>query len=275
MAAANVGGEDVHATSVFESAACPGTSCTLHTWKPLGPPRGVVVIYHGYASHSAYPTTRHAAVMLQSKGFMCMALDLPGHGTSQGTRGLIRSAAHLTGDGVAVARHAKEAHPGLPFFLFGNSMGGAIALNVARAAPELRPTGLVLLAPMLSIPEASMPPAWQVPLLQGIACIMPGAALLGGNATNPAVQYADPVRRAECEADTLAYSGNLRLASANAILTTATVPHTLANKPWQTLLPPHPSAAAILPTPPISSYLFLLTPSCIVFPVPGLHYPRG
>ena len=99
-------------------------------------------------------------------------------------------------------------------------MGGAIALNVCRKCPELV-AAAVLVAPMLGIPERSLPPAWQQSVLRGLACVVPGAAVLGTNASDPAQQYSDPARRAECVGDSLQYHGSMRLASAAACLETA------------------------------------------------------
>lgn len=208
-------------TEPFTSPAT-GLACVVHRWAPSGPVRAVAVVFHGYGAHARYPTVTYATRLLVGHGIACFALDFPGHGQSEGPRGLIRSPEHLTRDGLAVCHHVKDkpGYAGLPLFLVGSSMGGAVALNVARVEPLLV-QGCVLLAPMLRIAEEALPPAWQVPLLQGLACMVPGLAALGSNATDPSVQYADPERRKECMEDTMVYQGRMRLGSANACLQTA------------------------------------------------------
>ena len=76
--------------------------------------------------------------------------------------GLIRDPSYLTQDGLAVLSAGRATHPTLPIFLVGTSMGGAIALNVSRAAAAAGApvTGVVGLAPMTKI--KAMPPSWQV-----------------------------------------------------------------------------------------------------------------
>jgi len=58
------------------------------------------------------------------------------------------------------------------------------------------------------------PPNWQMPLLRAISWFAPSAALLPQSSLAPENQYRDPERLTECVADTLSYSGNMRLATA-------------------------------------------------------------
>lgn len=195
--------------------------CALHVWEPSLPPKGVCVLYHGYGSHGKYPTVRYLADLLVSDGFVCMSMDFEGHGASPGTPGLIYSYTYLTDDGITVAQHAQEVHPNLPLFLAGTSMGGAVALNVSRQSEsELRISGLILLSPMVKLGKP--PPAWQVPLLRAVSWFAPSAAVLPQSNLAPEDQYRDPDRLAECVADTLSYSGNMRLATAHSCVKTAT-----------------------------------------------------
>eukprot|EP00933_Yihiella_yeosuensis_P014685 TRINITY_DN13063_c0_g8_i2.p1 TRINITY_DN13063_c0_g8~~TRINITY_DN13063_c0_g8_i2.p1 ORF type:complete len:289 (+),score=34.93 TRINITY_DN13063_c0_g8_i2:38-904(+) len=197
-----------------------GSDCTLHSWTPQVPAKAVCVIYHGYASHGKYPTVRYLAELLSSHGIVCMSMDFEGHGTSPGIPGLVYSYTHLTDDGVTVAEYAQETYPDLPLFLAGTSMGGAIALNVSRECGEdLLIKGLILLSPMIKITNS--PPAWQVPLLRAISWLAPSAAVLPQSNLGPEAQYRDPDRCAECSADSLSYSGAMRLATAHSCLMTA------------------------------------------------------
>lgn len=163
--------------------------------------------------------------MLAAAGHVCYSLDFPGHGASPGVRGLVREPAHLTDDGLVITKFAHSQHPSLPLVLFGTSMGGAIALNVARrCSKEQSPkiSTCVLCAPMLGIAQQNIPPPWQVTALRFLTAVAPSLALLSSNATDNSLQFRDPVRREECTNDELTYKGNLRLATACSCMDTAT-----------------------------------------------------
>ena len=140
-------------------------------------------------------------------------LDLPGHGASEGTRGLLSGVDSLIDDGILVAKHAKANSPdNLPLFLVGSSMGGAIALAVANKFPETV-KGVVMLAPMLSLNVSSAART----ALGILSTIFPSVLLpmIPSSATNSEKQYRDAERRSECDKDTLSYKGYMRPRSVN------------------------------------------------------------
>mmetsp|Transcript_5887 Transcript_5887/g.8330 ORF Transcript_5887/g.8330 Transcript_5887/m.8330 type:complete len:300 (+) Transcript_5887:205-1104(+) len=192
-----------------------GMDCAKHTWKPSsGKPRGIAVVYHGFLAHSLYPTVRYAAEMIADKvGFDVIAVDLPGHGKSEGMRGYVSSASVLVKDGLVIAEEAYKVHGDkMPLYFVGSSMGGAIALAVAEEFGD-KVAGVVLLAPMLSLDVAE--PLKYV--LKGLSYVVPTFALIPSSATSSEHQYRDPEKRRECDDDELTVSGaNLRTASASA-----------------------------------------------------------
>ena len=110
--------------SSFVSAA-DGTEIATTAWTDVdGDARGVVQIAHGLAEHGArYDRFARA---LNAAGFFAFASDHRGHGrTGQddlgrfGAPGFDGLAADVAQYGAAIA----DAHPGLPVFLFGHSMG--------------------------------------------------------------------------------------------------------------------------------------------------------
>ena len=107
-----------------------GLRCCIHVWRPTSSPIGLAVIFHGYAAHARYPTVGFVADLLCSAGFACCAMDLPGHGQSDGQRGLIESAEFMVEDCVAATQAAMIKFPGLPAVLVGSSMGGTLAVRV-------------------------------------------------------------------------------------------------------------------------------------------------
>jgi len=117
-------------------------------WLPEGQSRAVVVLVHGINEHSG----RYARLAddLNRRGYAVYALDLRGHGRSDGDRALIRSFDEYLDDLELLIGRVAAREPGKPLFLFGHSMGGAIAalLTITRPTPA---RGLVLSAPAVLI----------------------------------------------------------------------------------------------------------------------------
>jgi len=61
-----------------------GLQIFYRTWRPAGPPRGVLVVVHGFNAHSAQYAW--AAEQLTPHGLAIYALDLRGRGRSDGER---------------------------------------------------------------------------------------------------------------------------------------------------------------------------------------------
>lgn len=109
-----------------------------------------VVLIHGWASSSRMwsSTIEH----LQDR-YRCISLDLPGHGESDKPGAGWYSIAHFAHAVEAVAQKAEARSP----LLFGHSMGGAIALQLAVGS-DLAPAGLVLINPLVVGPVL---PEWR------------------------------------------------------------------------------------------------------------------
>lgn len=109
------------------------------SWLPGGEAQAHIALVHGYAEHSGrYAYTGEA---LAGRGFAVHALDLRGHGRSDGDRVYIRSFNEYLRDARAFLRRVDERAAGKPVFLLGHSLGGAIvALLVAVDRPRLRGT---------------------------------------------------------------------------------------------------------------------------------------
>lgn len=114
------------------------------SWAPPATPRAVIVALHGFNDYRAAFADfgRYAA----AHGVVVEAYDQPGFGAHRargrwpGTPELVRAL-----DEAVVS--AQERHSGLPVFVLGESMGGAVAL-AAMAEPEPPPVaGLILAAP--------------------------------------------------------------------------------------------------------------------------------
>jgi len=102
------------------------------TWRPAPgvQPRAVVYLVHGYAEHSG--RYAHVGSALAAAGFVVRALDLAGHGASEGDRGYVARVDAVCADIVQLASEVFAAEDaGLPRFILGHSMGGLLSLRVA------------------------------------------------------------------------------------------------------------------------------------------------
>ncbi len=119
-------------TTVHRLAA-PGGASIPYRFAAAERPRGAVQILHGLAEHSA----RYArfARALNAAGYHVYAQDHRGHGvninalTPKGFFAVRDGYKAVLADVLALNRHIRAEHPGLPVVLFGHSMGGLIALN--------------------------------------------------------------------------------------------------------------------------------------------------
>lgn len=114
-----------------------GLTLARQSWRPHGPARSALVIVHGLKDHG----TRYAAVAerLALEGHAVYVFDLRGHGLSAGERVYVDSFDDYVDDLAAYVTFVRGREPGTPLFVFGHSMGGAIAATYAltrRPAPD-------------------------------------------------------------------------------------------------------------------------------------------
>jgi alpha-beta hydrolase superfamily lysophospholipase len=112
---------------------------------------------HGLGDHSG--RYGHVAQHLCEAGFALLALDLRGHGRSEGQRGHSPRFEALLDDIDCLLDEAATRWPGRPVCLYGHSLGGSLVLNyVLRRRPAL--AGVVATSPGLR--PGFQPPAWKV-----------------------------------------------------------------------------------------------------------------
>jgi acylglycerol lipase len=104
-----------------------GLKIFTRTWLPESTPRGVMILVHGFNSHSGYYLW--TAEELLASGLAVYALDLRGRGKSDGERYYVERFAEYQSDVDMLVKRARANHPGLPMFILGHSAGGVIACN--------------------------------------------------------------------------------------------------------------------------------------------------
>jgi alpha-beta hydrolase superfamily lysophospholipase len=121
--------------------------------EPTGAPVGAVVLLHGMTD--APYSLRHVAQHYQRRGFVALALRLPGHGTVPGALTEVQWQDWLAATRLALREARRRAGPERPLHLVGYSNGAALGLKAALDAledPALpRPDRLVLISPMVGV----------------------------------------------------------------------------------------------------------------------------
>ena len=103
----------------------------VNQWTPVSAPlRGIVQIAHGVAEYGR--RYEPFARFLCAQGFLVTAHDHLGHGLSVADGaprlffGETEGWTHVVDDVAALQERVSRAHPGLPYFVFGHSMGSFI-----------------------------------------------------------------------------------------------------------------------------------------------------
>jgi alpha-beta hydrolase superfamily lysophospholipase len=121
--------------------------------EPEGPIVGAAVFLHGLTD-SPY-SLRHIARRYADRGYLSIAIRLPGHGTVPAGLTEVEWEDWLAATRLAVREARRRAGPSVPLHLVGFSNGGALALMYALDAlgnqDLARPDRLVLISPMIGI----------------------------------------------------------------------------------------------------------------------------
>lgn len=132
-------------------------------------PQKIVCIVHGHGEHSR--RYNHVAEALNKADITVFALDLRGHGISEGKRGHAKSYLHLMSDVEEFLKTARAEYTDLPLYLYGHSMGGNLVANYMIRMNTNEISGFILTSPWLKL--AFEPPAWKVRLGEIVDKIYP------------------------------------------------------------------------------------------------------
>ena len=145
-----------------------GQEIFAQSWLPDTAPKAIYCIIHGQSDHSSRFT--HMAAYMVEKGFAVYAADLIGHGKSGGKRGHMLHFEEYLETVDALIDLALKASPGLPVFLYGQSMGGNVVINHALRGTD-KVKAYIASSPWIRL--AFEPPAWKVGLGKMMKSIYP------------------------------------------------------------------------------------------------------
>ena len=139
-------------------------------------PRAVILALHGFNDYSN--AFAGPANFFARHNIVTYAYDQRGFGETA-ERGIWPGDDVLESDAASVATLLCEKHPDLPLFLLGESMGGAVALNMQQVAPCV--AGMVLVGP--AVWGWQTMPFWQRNTLIFAAHVAPEKTLTGEGLT--------------------------------------------------------------------------------------------
>jgi len=202
-------------------------------------PLGVIQFCHGYGQRV---TNDEQYDMLADRfcriGFACHGIDCYGHGSSPGKRCLIMNFDHIIEDNLmyheqlvrhysrlvdqnAEASNSEESNDTprtparIPYFLMGESMGGATAVLMATDG-SAQFDGIILTAPMIDIDPELVPPKVVVSVITWMSKCWPAAKLVPGPPDQEFVRsvYRDPEKIQRALSDPGRYTAKTRLQTA-------------------------------------------------------------
>lgn len=135
--------------TTFKLRSYDNISLMGHCWAQKKQAKCIIILVHGLGGHGL----RYSewAIQLSQYNYTIYAVDLRGHGQSEGPQGDAKSIYEFIYDIEALTEHInKSVHKQLPKFIYGNSMGGLLAVLFAQKNPQyLR--GMVLAAPWFKL----------------------------------------------------------------------------------------------------------------------------
>jgi len=121
-----------------------GYELPYRTWAPESAPRAVVLALHGFNDyHNAFAGV---GPEFATRGILTYAYDQRGFGATE-QRGHWAGAERMVADARTMLRLLRDKHPGVPVYLMGESMGGAVGLATVASGADGLVDGVVLVAP--------------------------------------------------------------------------------------------------------------------------------
>ncbi|XP_047334591.1 caffeoylshikimate esterase-like [Impatiens glandulifera] len=197
-----------------------GVEIFTKSWVPdFCSPKAAVCFCHGYGDTCTF-FFEGIARKFVSCGYSVFAMDYPGFGLSEGLHGYIPSFDLLVDDVIEHFSKIRDRPEicNLPKFLFGQSMGGAVALKIHLKQPDSW-TGAILVAPMCKIADNITPPWLLAQILIGVASVFPKLKLVP-NQDLAELAFRDSTKREMTVYNVVAYKHKPRLGTAVEMLRT-------------------------------------------------------
>ncbi|MDZ4158901.1 MAG: alpha/beta hydrolase [Anaerolineaceae bacterium] len=134
-----------------------GIHLHVRHWRPANTPKGSIILVHGLGEHCG--RYEHVAEFFTAAKFAVTGFDLRGHGESGGVRGHAPAYEALAEDIQHFVEEANQNYNGLPLFLYGHSLGGALTLYhvlTGRRQITAAIAGAPGLVPAMPVPAAKM-----------------------------------------------------------------------------------------------------------------------
>ncbi|MBS1212782.1 MAG: uncharacterized protein H6R26_1399 [Proteobacteria bacterium] len=116
----------------------------VRSWVPAHGTKTVIVALHGFNDYSNFFAA--PGRFLAAQGIVCYAYDQRGFGNAPG-RGLWPGIEAYTRDLSDFTDEVRRRHPGLPVYILGESMGGAVAIVAMTGPNPPNADGVILSAP--------------------------------------------------------------------------------------------------------------------------------
>ncbi|MDP6173102.1 MAG: alpha/beta hydrolase, partial [Rhodospirillales bacterium] len=121
-----------------------GVRLPLHVWAPEQPPKAVLLALHGFNDYGSF--IKKAGAFLAGQSVRVYAYDQRGFGRAP-HRGIWAGWRAYGDDLTALTKLLRARHPGLPLFLLGSSMGGAVIMTAMTRPETPKVDGIILAAP--------------------------------------------------------------------------------------------------------------------------------
>ncbi|XP_021763184.1 caffeoylshikimate esterase-like isoform X1 [Chenopodium quinoa] len=189
-------------------------------WLPLSPPKALVFICHGYGMECS-SFMRGCGIKLACAGYAVIGMDYEGHGRSKGARCYIKKFDNIVNDCYDFFKSVSEQdeYKGKRRFLYGESMGGAVALLLHKKDLTFW-HGAVLVAPMCKISEKVKPHPVVINILTQVEEIIPKWKIVPSKDVIDSA-FKDPIKREEIRSNKLVYQEKPRLKTALEMLRTS------------------------------------------------------
>jgi len=131
----------------FDIASSDGTRLQGRSWA-TPEPIAVINLIHGLGEHRG--RYAHLAAFFNTQNITVHAIDLHGHGQTEGKRGVADSVDILIDDVQALLAYSRLQNPNSPHILMGHSMGGNVVLSFGLKNPQSAYKAVIAQAPLIA-----------------------------------------------------------------------------------------------------------------------------